>query len=215
MNSEITSFIGTYYCDLWPLRPDTLVKLKAQQAVDIWTIPLDEPVRTVLSADEAARAARFRFERDRLHWTAARSALRTILARYVNLPAERLVFTLGPHGKPAIQQPIQFNLSHSHGWAMIAVSPTTPVGIDIEAIRENVPIAKLLVRTGETDLPSGHAALFQRWTLREARTKAAGIPLLEKPSEDIQAISINAPAGFAASVALVGMMPVPSYCGSL
>lgn len=32
---------------------------------------------------------------------------------------------------------------------------------------------------------------------------------------DIQAISINAPAGFAASVALVGMMPVPSYCGSL
>src|ERR1700716_4352429 len=70
--------------------------------VDIWTIPLDPPRPIVLSPDEQDRASRFRFERDRLHWSHARSALRTTLALYVNRPPEELRFKCGEHGKPSL-----------------------------------------------------------------------------------------------------------------
>ena len=184
--------------------------------VDIWTISLTAPRPAILTSDELACAARFHFLQDREHWTAAHTALRVILARYLKTLPLDLVFTNGPHGKPALSgHQLEFNLSHSRGWAMVAVCPTTPVGIDLEAIREKVDIAKLLARTGETNLPAGQQALFQRWTEREARTKAAGSPLLQQPDASILAVPITAPQGFAASVALVGATPQPNYCGSV
>ena len=184
--------------------------------VDIWTISLTDPRPAILTSDELLRASRFHFAQDREHWTAAHTALRVILAGYVKTPPLDLTFATGPHGKPALtNSPLQFNLSHSRGWAMVAVCPTAPVGVDLEAIREKLDIAKLLTRTGETNLPTGPQALFQRWTERESRTKAAGIPLLQQPDANIFSVAINAPAGFAASVALVGATPLPNYCGSV
>jgi 4'-phosphopantetheinyl transferase len=179
--------------------------------VDIWTIPLDELRPIVLSADEHARANRFRFERDRVHWSHARSALRTTLALYVNRPPEELKFTCGEHGKPSLDNGagIEFNISHSRGWAMIAITKGVPVGIDIEEIRENVDIAKLLHRLNETELVGTKAELFQVWTRREARTKAVGGPLMEIPIADLRVIDLKAPEGFAASVALEAFDPVP------
>ena len=184
--------------------------------VDIWTISLNQAHPMILTAEESTRAARVHFERDRAHWVAAHSALRSILAGYLNTPALDIVFTIGPHGKPGLANAdLEFNLSHSGGWAMIAVCRKAPVGIDVEAIRENVDIGKLLARTGETNLPAGGPALFQRWTERESRTKAAGSPLLQQPDEGILSVSITAPPGFAASVALVDALPEPNYCGSV
>src|ERR1700679_2116383 len=49
--------------------------------IHVWTIPLDTPGRAEwLSADEATRAARFVFEKDRVRWIRARSALRSVLS---------------------------------------------------------------------------------------------------------------------------------------
>ncbi len=184
--------------------------------VDIWTIDLDAPGPVVLSDREIARAARFHDERDRAHWGAAHSALRRILGAYLGLAPEALEFVVGPHGKPALAAGYpEFNLSHSRGRAMVAVSPSVPVGVDIEGIRDNVDMAKLLTRAGESDLPPDREALFRRWTEREARTKAAGSPLLEKPPDSIIAVGLDAPPGFVASVALVGAVPRPSYRGSV
>lgn len=184
--------------------------------VDIWTISLTEPRTAILSPEESARAARFHFEHDRIHWTAAHTALRIILSRYLNTPPLDIKFTTGPYGKPDLTTGnLEFNLSHSRAWAMVAICPSTPVGIDLEGIRENVDMAKLLARTGETNLPLGRQALFQRWTEREARTKATGSPLLQQPEAHIISVPIEAPAGFAASVALVSALPQPRYCGSV
>lgn len=184
--------------------------------VDIWTISLNDPHPTILTPDESARAARFHFEQDRVHWIAAHSALRSILAEYLKTRPLDIAFTVGPHGKPAlVNAALEFNLSHSRGWAMVAVCLTAPVGVDLEAIRENVDMAKLLARTGETNLPVGAPALFQRWTERESRTKAAGSPLLQQPDAGILSIPVNAPPGFAASVALVNALPLPNYCGNV
>jgi 4'-phosphopantetheinyl transferase len=174
--------------------------------VDVWTIALDLARPLFLTEEESSRAARFRFERDRVRWTNARSALRTVLGGHLGVEPLHVQFTFGPHGKPAVAG-VEFNLSHSREWAMIAVAGAIPVGIDIEAIREDVDIAKLLERLGERGLAGSTEELFHAWTRREATTKALGIPLMEMPGEDVRAIDVEAPAGFAASVALVGCGP--------
>jgi 4'-phosphopantetheinyl transferase len=181
--------------------------------VDIWTIPLDAPRPIILSPDEHARANRFRFERDRLHWSHARSALRTTLALYASRPPEELRFTTGEHGKPSLDNVagIEFNISHSRNWAMIAITRRFPVGIDLEQIRPNLDMAKLLERIGETELTGTKAELFHIWTRREARTKAVGGPLMEIPAADLRITDLKAPEGFAASLALQAEDPAPIY----
>lgn len=171
----------------------------------MWTIPLDVAERADwLSEDEAARAARFIFEKDRVRWIRARSALRSVLSNYVSRTPGALRFVYGENGKPGlsgIESGIEFNLSHAGDFALIAVSESAPVGIDIERVREGVDIAPLLERLGETDLPNTVMELYQRWTRREARSKAAGGQLFVAPPADIQAVDIAAPEGYAASVA--------------
>ena len=175
--------------------------------MDVWTITLDAPRVAILTEEETIRAARFRFERDRLRWTNARSALRAVLGRHLRAEPLNVQFTFGPHGKPAVEG-VEFNISHSREWAMIAVAGAVPVGIDIEAIREDVDIAKLLRRIGEPGSEGSAKELFQAWTRREAKTKALGTPLMEIPRQDVRAIDIDAPPGFAASVALAGYDPL-------
>jgi 4'-phosphopantetheinyl transferase len=182
-----------------------------EHPVDVWTVDLDRTGPILLSPDEQTRAARFRFEADRRHWTQARSALRRILATYLGIGPRELRFTLGPHGKPSTPG-IEFNLSHARNQAMIAVSHAIPVGIDIEAIRDHVEMDKLLSRIGETEVRGSKPQLFHVWTRREARTKALGAPLMEMPPADVIAVDIRAPEGFAASVALVNRAPVVRYC---
>ena len=183
--------------------------------VDIRTfdLRLDGPV--VLSAEEAARAARFLFEKDRQQWAQARSALRRTLAGYMGVAPEALEFVYGENGKPALagRTGVEFNMSHAGGWAMIAVTRGVPVGVDIEVIREDVDIAKLLRRLGETELSGRTAELFHVWTRREARTKAMGGQLMVATEGDVRVVDVRAPEGFAGSVALVGADPEPQYCG--
>jgi phosphopantetheinyl transferase len=184
----------------------------ATHYVDIWTVPLDEPRPLLLNPEERARAARFVFEHDRRRWSNARSALRAVLARYLNQAPADLSFAFGPNGKPAIEG-IEFNLSHASAWALIAVSGDIPVGVDLEAIRGDVEIDKILARIGETNLPESLERLFHVWSRREARVKAVGGALWELPSPHVHVVDLEGPEGFASSLALVDREPVPRYCG--
>jgi 4'-phosphopantetheinyl transferase len=180
--------------------------------VDVWLVQLDAPRRAVLTPEEEERAARFRFEADRRHWANARSALRMTLAKYVAIPPGEIQFSFGPYGKPAAAG-IEFNLSHAKNWATIAVSHGVPVGVDIECIRDNVEMATILERIGETQTRGSKEELFRIWTRREARTKALGSALMEIPPANVIATDILAPDGFAAAVALVDHWPAVRYCG--
>jgi 4'-phosphopantetheinyl transferase len=181
--------------------------------VELWTFPLTREIPNHLSEDEVARANRFRFDGDRVRWIRARSSLRMILSRYAGEDPGNLGFTYGKHGKPTLSPftEVQFNLSHAGDWAIVAVTESVPVGVDIERIRDNVDMAPLLQRLGETDLPASIPVLYSRWTRREAKTKAAGGALFDKPADDICAIDITAPVGYAAAVALVGHQPSVTY----
>jgi 4'-phosphopantetheinyl transferase len=165
--------------------------------IHVWRAALDEEpdaagAGTVLSEHELERAGRFRFERDRRRFAAARRALRGILAGYVGEAPERLRFAEGEHGKPVLAWPagsdVRFNVTHSDALALCAVSRGREVGVDVEALRA-LPDADALARRffapGErADIERQPAerrleSFFSCWTRKEAYLKALGCGLLK------------------------------------
>jgi len=161
--------------------------------VDVWSVHLDERAKAnsetgVLSPDEITRAGRFHFEKDRLHFIRCRSALRFLLAYYLKIPADEIRFEYLTGGKPQLvlrQNPgaLQFNVSHSAGMALIAVSSDHRLGVDVERIREDVDTAALAERFFSVRERAGLRALpaqlhvlgfFACWTRKEAFLKATG-----------------------------------------
>jgi 4'-phosphopantetheinyl transferase len=154
---------------------------------------LDEPTATdsdasVLSPDEIARAGRFQFEKDRIHFTRCRSALRQLLAGYLAIPAAEVRFEYLTSGKPQLaaeQNPrmLQFNVSHSASVALIAVGREHRLGVDIEKIRYEVDTTSLAERFfslrergGLQRLPD-HLRVpgfFACWMRKESFLKATG-----------------------------------------
>src|SRR5207245_1715236 len=115
--------------------------------VHVWRVPLSEndpeQLGALLSRDEWIRAERFHFERDRARFICGRGLLRTILGRYLNTDPRDLTFVEGPYGKPeltGIPSSLRFNLSHSDDLMLLAVTHARAVGVDLEMIRENVPV---------------------------------------------------------------------------
>lgn len=167
--------------------------------VDVWRAALDEQsvevvqlLQTLMSADEAERARRFCFERDRRRFIVCRGILRMILGDYLGLAPKALAFTYGPNDKPALalaqagSPPLRFNVAHSEGLALIAVTRVGEVGIDLERIRD-VPEWEQIATTSFSprELARIYAApperrneeFFRAWTRQEAVLKALGVGL--------------------------------------
>jgi len=161
--------------------------------VHVWRVRLDEPPAAgseaaVLSPDEVARGSRFHFEKDRIHFTRCRYALRGVLAGYLALPAGMIRFEYMTSGKPQLaaeQNPrvLHFNVSHSANMALIAVGSERRLGVDIEKIRADVDMTALAERffslrerTGLQALPDHFRVqgFFACWTRKEAFLKATG-----------------------------------------
>jgi 4'-phosphopantetheinyl transferase len=158
--------------------------------VHLWTIRLDEadPDQAALSSDERERAVAFRFERDRRRFVAAHAALRSILARYLEVSPESLVFLTGARGKPMLDPArhgaaVHFNLSHSHELALVAVIRDRDVGVDVERARAVPDLEGLVARffapaeqaaLGRLPADRRPEAFFRVWTLKEAYLKACG-----------------------------------------
>ena len=164
----------------------------------VWAVDLEREtfdgytLAEILSADEWERADRFLFEKHRAHFIAARGCLRAILAKYMECEPGELAFFYGEHGKPALaspwdKSPLRFNLSHSEGLALIAISLRCEIGVDIEHLNRKVgqikDIAKRSFAPGEYEqlcaLPEKeqHRAFFYCWTRKEAYLKAVGTGL--------------------------------------
>jgi 4'-phosphopantetheinyl transferase len=154
-------------------------------AIHIWELDLDHFIFTdVLSEDERARAAKFRFDHDRKRFTSGRTALRLLTAGYLKTNPEKVQFTYGPAGKPAIaKSPLSFNLAHSGPHALLAFTLGQQLGVDLEQIRQidDMPmVAQYSFAPGEfrrwQALPADQKtrAFYRCWTRKEAYLKAIG-----------------------------------------
>jgi 4'-phosphopantetheinyl transferase len=134
------------------------------------------------------RAERFVFQRDRDSFIIARGVLRRILAYYLGTEPTLLRFSYNDYGKPRVltAEPVQFNLSHSHNLATIAIALNRSVGIDIERIRPIADAEQLAEHFFSREeirvfraLPAHlkQAAFFRCWTRKEAYIKARGMGL--------------------------------------
>ncbi len=177
---------------VWNLPPADLNL--SSNAVHVWRASLEQPALPIqqlaqtLSEDEQLRAKRFYFERDRKHFIVGRGMLRTILGHYANTEPNQLQFSYGSRGKPALASTntdsmLQFNLSHSNGLALYAVTRDRQIGIDLEYIR---PISDIEQLTKRFFSPSEYSVIrslpkneqqvtfFKIWTCKEAYLKATG-----------------------------------------
>jgi len=166
-------------------------------AVHVWRACLDQSPLQVdkfqitLDDDERSRACRFYFSRDRQRFIVARGILRSILAGYLGRIPSSISLTYGSHGKPALASEsgadaIRFNVSHSHGMALYALTRGREVGVDLEFIRRDVKAEQIagqcfshseIIALQALPLSVRDDAFFLCWTRKEAYIKARGAGL--------------------------------------
>lgn len=143
----------------------------------------------------------------------AQRSLREVLSIYLEEPAERIEIVCDEHGKPRLARGgLEFNLSHSGGLALIAVSQTRPVGVDIEQLRPGRDFLALAERAFAPDAaaqvreaaPEERPPVFYRhWVRHEARLKCLGVGLSgTAPSASVEVRDLDVAAGYAAAVAV-------------
>lgn len=185
----------------------------AEADVHVWAVDLREPAPDALaqlSAEEIERAARFQFERDRRRFVAARAGLRRVLGAYLGCGAREIRFEAEAMGKPRTAG-IEFNLSHSHELALVAVAGGTAVGVDVEYLRpqpDAVAIARRFFPPAEAAAVGEDPGVFFRvWTQREAWLKAEGAGLAglgrERPAA-WTVLDLEPAAGYVGAVAFQG-----------
>ncbi|MDB9375841.1 4'-phosphopantetheinyl transferase HetI [Nodularia sphaerocarpa] len=177
---------------LWLPVPTNLTLLPND--VHVWRINLDVPeaqrqnLLATLSGDEIARANRFHFLEHRQRFIAGRGILRSILASYLGIEPQQVLFDYQERGKPVLgdnltQSGLCFNLSHSQGLGLCAVNYHGEIGIDLEYIRpmsDVEALAKRFFLPREYELVRSLSAdqqqeiFFRYWTCKEAYLKATG-----------------------------------------
>jgi len=209
-------------------------------AVHVWVMPLAAgPERmaalyAALAPDERQRADRFLAAHAREQFVIARATLRQILGRYVGAAPADLRFVTDGNGKPALSgRELFFNVSHSGGLAVYAMTRRGEVGIDVEQLRPRATLLDMADRFfapaeawAIRSLPPDRReeAFFHVWTRKEAFIKAIAQGLsfgLERfevsvpPDEPPRIRHIDGDPGSGAAWSLVALAPAPGYVGAL
>jgi 4'-phosphopantetheinyl transferase len=206
----------------WPPPPRSHREIGT--AIHVWSLRLDRArprltaLERLLASEEREKAGRFRFAIDRERFIARRGLLRTILGDYLELMPESLVFGEAEHGKPylmraADERNLRFNVSHSSGLALLAVTEGREVGVDVERVRPDVleddiperffsprEVAALRSLAQPDQIP----AFFRCWARKEAYIKALGTGL-QLPLD-----SFDVSLGPGEPAALLGTRPDPT-----
>ncbi|MFD3514417.1 4'-phosphopantetheinyl transferase family protein [Streptomyces sp. NPDC058657] len=173
--------------------------LRRNDAVHLWQgRARDEPdpgELALLSAEERDIALR-RPAPVGTWYAHAHAEVRRILAGYCNADPRELRMGRWPcprcpdpaHGRPRLLFPrtgLDFNLSRSGPYWLLAVAAERPVGVDLEAARalDDIWSTSLVVMSGAElrhlarlpDEASRTAAFYRAWTRKEAVAKASGV----------------------------------------
>ncbi|WP_454694300.1 4'-phosphopantetheinyl transferase family protein [Achromobacter aegrifaciens] len=161
--------------------------------------PVADNDQALLSAEERARALRFRRHGDKVRFVASRATLRRLLGARVHCSPQSLRFAVNKYGKPRLDVACSgdpapyFNVSHAGDFALIALSDWVPVGIDIERRDPHCDVAGLsrqVLSALERQLPGERRLdFFECWTAKEAVLKALGLGV----AEHLQRLSVFLP----------------------
>ena len=188
-----------------------------------------------MSAEETARAERFRFDRHRRAFILGRAALRMLVASYSGGDPAEIGFVYGPQGKPALadeSSALRFNASNSGNMAAYAFTTGCEIGVDLEQyrpVRDLEHIAWRFFSPPETAellaLPQAEkdAGFFSCWTRKEAYIKAMGgglsIPLdsfqVTLRPGDARMVSLGGSVDAARGWTLHDFTPAPDYAGAI
>lgn len=165
--------------------------------VECWVADLDVPGAvddlSILDEHEQQRVSRLRSDLHRQRYLRAHVQLRRLLAKRCGCAPRAVEFTFGTQGKPRLAGPssVQFSLSHSAGLAVIAVSNSRTVGVDIEQLRVMPEATALAHRWFQPEeaaaieaMPTARrsACFLTCWTRKEAILKAIGTGLARSPA---------------------------------
>ncbi|HXX21319.1 MAG TPA: 4'-phosphopantetheinyl transferase superfamily protein [Candidatus Acidoferrum sp.] len=204
--------------------------------VRMWSCELDrganevEEFESLLSSEEIRRARSFRFLGDRNRFVVAHGFVRRVLSAVTGVECRDLEYAYEAEGKPRLRdRQIEFSLSHSDDLAVLAVSRSVRVGVDVEkllSIEElNFVASKYLPKNDFYAICQAPARersqLFLRfWTRRESLIKAAGLSLATHSSGSTISMdhggSQGTPFAFAGSKWLtVSFRPADGYVGAV
>ena len=196
----------------WASLPQDFLYKLVPGTLHVWRVPLDDSperasrYRAYLSADELTRADRCRTPHPQYQFVITRAILRMLLSRYMKVRPAQLQFETQLKGKPALitasSFPIQFNVSHTRGMALIALTTQHAVGIDVEWTDRNVQdrdIAQRYFSARESAYLASQAPLertskfFSFWTCKEAYLKMQGKGITEGLAQCELSIDLDKP----------------------
>jgi 4'-phosphopantetheinyl transferase len=177
-----------------PVDPEPLRHLDGSlpdDEVRVWQVDLiawdkeADSLLKLLSAEEQERAARFKFPGPRNQYVISRALLRQALGRYLKIEAREVRFRTAANGKPelAADSDLRFNLSHTQGTTVFAMTRHRHLGVDVERIRMDTNAMELAERFFSPpevrwlrSQPASEliASFFSCWTAKEAYIKAQG-----------------------------------------
>jgi 4'-phosphopantetheinyl transferase len=221
--------------------PAAAGEIPLKDAVQVWRLrlPLANAIATRLAShlvpDETARAARFRREEDRQRFIAGRGGLRALLAPQLSVPPREVPLAQSDSGKLRLAgdpgTKVEFNVAHSGGVTLIALSLDAAVGVDVEAMR---PLPDALQLAERFFLPAETAALeaapvaerltvfYRLWTRKESVLKATGAGIANglatvevTGSEQAAVRRVDGDPQAGAHWSLRELEPAPHYLGCL
>lgn len=194
--------------------------------VDIWllfasavTVNLIDSYRDLLTAEEKHKEQHFYFKRDRISYLLTRVLIRTTLSRYIPIAPKDWHFEPDRYGRPRavnshkLLHKLSFNISHTDGLIVLAVTVDRAVGIDAEYLHRTIStnVLESYFSTHETNmlhkLPSSMRRIhcLDLWTFKESYIKARGTGL----SMPLNKFSINLTNSNEAPISFDGIDDLP------
>lgn len=144
----------------------------------------------LLSPEEQARLWRFVFQRDRRRYLMTRLLVRRVLSRYAPIAPVDWIFERNEYGRPRIANDglayrLNFNVTHSEGLILVAITRNRTVGVDAEKFVTGAPLEVADDFFSSSEVQALHSLpeldksrrFWELWTLKESYIKARGMGL--------------------------------------
>jgi 4'-phosphopantetheinyl transferase len=143
----------------------------------------------LLTEEETIKQQRYKFDKDKHDALITRAFIRDLLSYYADVEPQAWRFVKGEKDKPEIINPplpLRFNISHTKGLIICAVTLTNDIGCDVEntsrsndvlAIAERYFSAQESKELFSLTIEQQRDRFFDYWTLKESYIKAWGLGL--------------------------------------